>query len=98
MIEGLLKKMGRPLAALCAVELRSPAPLSIDGFRDFNGPYAEVLQKWGLVDGQRNAVARSNVAPVINPPSEPGFFSFSITVPADKSLKNRNFVVAGSSD
>ena len=67
-IEALLKKKGRPLSALCAVELRSPTPLSIDGFREFNRAYAHVLRGWGLVEAEQNAVARSNVAPIIDPP------------------------------
>lgn len=97
-IEDLLTSRGRPLSALCAVELRSPAPLSIDGFREFNRAYAGMLHKWGLVEGEMNAVARSNVAPIIDPPSEPGFLAFSITVPTDGNTAGNNFVVAGSSE
>lgn len=87
---------GAPLSALCAVELRSPRPLSIDGFRSFNGSYADTLRDWGLVTGDINAVARSNVAPVLNPPDVPSFLAFALTVPAKGTAKS--FVVAGSSE
>ena len=38
-----LQAAGRPRAALCGVELRSPAPLTFDGFREFNAGYAATL-------------------------------------------------------
>ena len=44
----------------------------------------------------RNAVARSNVAPEIDPPAEPSFHAFSYTVPAAHA--SRDFVVAGSGE
>ena len=47
-------------------------------------------------DDGRNAVARSNVAPEINPPAEPSFYAFSYTVPAPHG--RRDFVVAGSGE
>lgn len=91
-----LAARGRPKAALCAVELRSPAPLSIDGFREFNRMYAGVLQTWGLVSGDVNAVARSNVAPVVDPPAEASFYGFSFTIPS--RTPRTSFVVSGSSE
>jgi hypothetical protein len=96
MIERYLSARSRPLAALCAVELRSPQPVSLDGFREFNGGYAAVLGRWGLVQRGINAVARSNVAPVHQPPSVPSFFAFSFTVPSNAN--GASFVVAGSSE
>jgi hypothetical protein len=95
-IKEFIERQERPLNALCAVELRSPKPLSIDGFKEFNRAYAAVLDEWGLVKDGINAVARSNVAPVLDPPDEPGFFAFAITVPAAEERKS--FVVAGSSE
>lgn len=97
-IEEFILSKGRPLSALCAVELRSPKPLSIEGFRDFNRAYAEVLRGWGLVNGDLNAVARSNVAPIVDPPAEPSFFAFALTVPVKVNGAGRSFVVAGSSE
>lgn len=88
---------GRPKAALCAVELRSPRPFTFQGFADFNAEYADILQRWGLfVDGV-NPVARTNVAPVINPPSEPALYGFSFTR-ACPGHQSPTFVVAGAGE
>jgi len=94
-IEARLAAAGRPKAALCACELRSPKPFTMDGFVGFNKGYVDVLKSWGLfkVDGL-NPVARSNVCPALDPPSEPSFFAFSYTVPGAA----RSFVVAGSGE
>jgi hypothetical protein len=64
---------GRPLTSFCACELRSPAAFTEDGFRAFNQHYVKTLAEWGLFDGTVNPVARSNVCPEIDPPSEPSF-------------------------
>ena len=88
---------GRPKAALCAIELRSPRPFSFQGFADFNAEYAAILQRWGVfVDGV-NPVARTNVAPMINPPSEPVLSGFSFTRPCS-SHEPTTFVVAGAGE
>lgn len=95
-IEKILKAEGRPLTAFCACELRSPAPLSETGFSSFNTEYVQTLQDWGICDGTNNPVARSNVAPVVNPPAEPSFYAFSYTVPCESA--ENTFVIAGSSE
>ncbi len=79
-IERHLASVGRPTTAFCACELRSPAPFTEQGFRDFNAVYVETLRRWGLMDGDVNPVARSNVCPEIAPPAEPGFHAFAYTV------------------
>jgi len=95
-IERYLRDRHRPLSALCAVELRSPKPVSIDGFAEFNRHYAERLRGWGLVQGDFNAVARSNVAPVVHAPQETKVYGFSVAVPSSSAAST--FVVAGSSE
>lgn len=97
LIAQFLAEEGRPKAALCAIELRSPRPFSFQGFADFNGQYADILRGWGLfVDGV-NPVARTNVAPVINPPGEPVLYGFSFTR-ACSSHQAPTFVVAGAGE
>jgi hypothetical protein len=91
-----LESLGRPKTALCACELRSPKPFSFAGFAEFNRGYVAVLEQWGLYRDGRNAVARSNVAPEVDPPAEPSFYAFSYTVPAAQA--GRDFVVAGSGE
>ena len=87
---------GRPLAAFCACELRSPAPFTEDGFRAFNKIYVVTLGEWGLFDGTVNPVARSNVCPEIDPPAEPCFHAFSYTV--DAGDPPPTFVISGSGE
>jgi hypothetical protein len=95
-VERALREAGRPLAAFCACELRSPAPFTEDGFRTFNEIYAGTLRQWGLFDGTANPVARSNVCPEIDPPGEPSFHAFCYTVPGADHAPS--FVVAGSGE
>ena len=91
-----LKSLGRPLTALCAAELRSPAPFTDEGFGAFNREYIQTLTDWKLYRDNTNPVARSNLAPAVNPPKVPGFYAFSYTIPATDSRKS--FVIAGSGE
>lgn len=94
-ISDFLASKGRPKRTFCACELRSPKPFSFSGFGDFNKGYVAVLEQWGLVRNGKNPVARSNVAPEIDPPAEPSFYAFSYTVP---SKETGSFIVAGSGE
>ena len=92
-IEAHLKEIGRPVQAFCACELRSPAPFTEQGFRDFNEIYIGTLKRWGIFLEGVNPVARSNVCPQIAPPAEPSIHAFSYTVPdtnAHPSASHRN--------
>jgi hypothetical protein len=91
-----LRVAGRPLAALCAIALRSPEPFSFAGFKEFNAVYAGVLKSWDIMVDGINPVARTNVAPAVNPPSEPSLYSFAYTVPAEGAPTS--FVVAGAGE
>ena len=90
-----IRSAGRPLTAFCACELRSPAAFTENGFRTFNEHYVKTLAEWGLFDGVINPVARSNVCPEIDPPSEPSFYAFSFTRPGPAVP---NFVIAGGAE
>ena len=96
-IEAHLAGLGRPTFAFCACELRSPRPFDDAGFLAFNKSYVEPLRRWGIVKDDVNPIARSNVCPAVNPPSEPGFYAFSYTVPMTVSAAP-TFVVAGSGE
>jgi hypothetical protein len=95
-IKAHLKRLGRPLTAFCACELRSPAPFSEQGFKELNQAYAKVLEEWGIYRDGDNPVARSNVCPAIAPPAAVSFHAFSYTVPGDRARPN--FVVAGGAE
>lgn len=88
----------RPRTALCAMELRSPAPFSFAGFAAFNGEYQSKLAEWGLLLEGRNPIARTNVAPAVNPPAAPSLHAFSYTRPATAPDPARSFIVAGAGD
>jgi hypothetical protein len=92
-----LEREGRPVAALCGVELRSPRPFSFGGFAAFNAAYARVLNGWGVFLGDVNPVARTNVAPEVEAPETPCFYGFSYAKPCDPSLPP-TFVVAGAGE
>ena len=78
------------------MELRSPEPFTFDGFKQFNKGYVAVLESWGIVRDGLNPVARTNVAPEVNPPAEPSLYAFSYTVPSAEP--NRDFVVSGGGE
>src|SRR2546425_7176344 len=62
LMERHLKAVGRPMNALCEIELRIQKPLTTEGFGEFNRGYQQRLERWGLnVDGT-NPVSRTNVA------------------------------------
>ncbi|MEZ4660235.1 MAG: hypothetical protein R2911_21975 [Caldilineaceae bacterium] len=92
-----LNARGRPIAALCAVELRSPEPFSFAGFIEFNNGYRDLLAELDLLAGEHNPIARTNIAPAIAPPPEPSLYGFSYTVPA-ADTSTPTFIVAGAGD
>jgi hypothetical protein len=95
-IESHLKSRNRPLAALCACELRSPAPFTEDGFEQFNRAYVGTLERWGIYRDGENPIARTNVCPVLEPPSVPVLAAFSYTVKSADTAGS--FVIAGGGE
>ena len=95
-IKAHLEALGRPLTAFAACELRSALPFSEEGFREFNLGYAQVLREWGIMEGEDNPVARSNVCPEISPPAESGFHAFTYTVP--EAAAGPTFLIAGGAE
>ena len=94
-IDRHLRKLGRPPEALCGIELRSPRPFTFAGFNEFNQRYLEMLEKRGILAGGLNPVARTNVAPEIDPPQEVSLYGFSYTEPSRMAA---TFVVAGAGE
>jgi hypothetical protein len=91
-----LKSIGRPLAAFCACELRSPRAFGVKTSAEFDAGYGAVLRDWKLVRDERAPVARTLVAPADGAPEEPAFHAFSYTVrPGDGRA---GFVLAGSGE
>lgn len=96
LVEDSIRSAGRPLTSFCACELRSPTPFTEAGFREFNELYAGQLKHWRIYDGKTNPVARSNVCPAINPPTEPSLYAFAYTEP--HAGDSGTFIIAGSAE
>jgi hypothetical protein len=58
----------------------------------------DLLTHWGLFVGAENPVARTNVAPGVQPPAEQVLFAFSYTIPASRDAAPPTFVVAGAGE
>jgi hypothetical protein len=91
-----LEASGRHCHSLCGFELRCPEPFSMERFVAFNGEYRALLEEWDMMVEGQNPVARTNVAPVVDPPSESMLFGFSYTEPSD--ISRPTFVVAGGGE
>ncbi len=97
LIDAHLADVGRGRPALCAIELRCPVPYSMPGFIEFNAGYVELIRSWDLYVGDHNPLARTNVAPAHDPPSEPVLHAFSYTVEAPADTPT-TFVVSGAGE
>ncbi len=97
LVESHLVRLGRPLAALCAFEIRSPAPFTETEFESFNRLYVGTLERWGLVCDGVNPVARTNVCPELAKPPGPSVYAFTYSIP-DEGRGADSFVVAGSGE
>src|SRR3954453_10437994 len=92
-IERHLASEGRPKAALCGVELRSPCPFSFDGFAKFNAGYARILAGWRLLLAGVTRAPPTNMTRGADPPAESVLYGFSYSRRCDPSLPP-TFVVA----
>lgn len=87
---------GRPVHALCGMELRSPKPFTFQSFTDFNSGYIQVLKEWSIILDGVNPIARTNIAPEAEAPRTPALYGFSYTVHSNSSRPA--FVVAGGGE
>ncbi len=94
LIERHMRAAGRPLKAVCGIELRIPAPLTPEGFDEFNRGYIERLTAWGVIADGLNPLARTNVAPAAPALAEPSLYGFYYTVPTAGGGRPA-FVLAG---
>jgi hypothetical protein len=92
-----LRDSGVGRAALCAMELRSPAPFTMEGFIGFNRGYRTVIEEWNLLVDGLNPIARTNVAPTAFAPGEPSLHAFSYVRPNPSSARP-TFVIAGAGE
>jgi hypothetical protein len=99
-VANYIQSAGEKLTSFCACELRSPAAFTEAGFLAFNQHYVKTLAEWGIFDGTTNPVARSNVCPDIDPPTEPSFYAFSFIRPIKRQRHTAtpDFVIAGGAE
>jgi len=93
-----IKAQGRPLAALAACELRSPAPMSLADFAAFNRHYVEVLKANGFPSDAPFPMARSNVAPTLAPPSTNTLYAFTYATAAAEAQARADFLISGKAE
>jgi hypothetical protein len=96
-VDAFLARRGLPRQALCAMELRSPAPFPMNGFIDFNRGYCDLLKAWGLLVNGQNPVARTNVVPLDAPPAEVVLHAFTVVRPSPTPHRP-TFIVAGAGE
>jgi hypothetical protein len=71
---------------------------SHEEFSEFTRGYLDILDEWGLpVDGV-NLVARTNVAPEVEPPGEAALNAFSYTVPQENNNLPPTFIIADAGE
>lgn len=96
-IEKTLAEAGRPLNALCGVELRIPAQMEVPEFRALNVDYVSVLRnRWDLFVKGVNPVPRCNLALTVDPVPTPSLAGFSYIEPGPAG--RAQFVTAGIND
>lgn len=94
--ENHLTSLGRPIQALCGMQLRLPRQLSAEEFSDFNSPYVARLKAWDLMYQGLNPISRTNVAPVLNAPEQPSLHAFSYAVASDR--RAATFTMSGMTE
>ncbi|MDH3678321.1 MAG: RidA family protein [Acidimicrobiia bacterium] len=98
LIDRALAAAGRPVTALCSIELRCPAPHSFGGFGSFNDEYRDALDDRAiLLDDGENPISRTNVAPIADSRVDTSIAAFGYTVPHATAARP-SFIVSGAGD
>lgn len=95
-IEQYILGEGLPIQSVCAFEMRSPEQFTEAGFAEFNEAYISQLNKWNILIGSNNPVARSNVIPDASSLSGPSVHSFTFVRP--RKGAPASLVVSGSGE
>ena len=97
-VEAHLRSIGRPMSALCGLELRMPASLPLAGFTAFNDGYLARLDQWGLLVDGVPGLARTNVCPRVGVDAA-GIVAWSYTVERGAGAgRSPSYVVSGVAD
>jgi hypothetical protein len=82
----------RPIAAFCGCELRIPTRLAFPDFQRFNARYIAALQAAGFPTSPINPAARTNMAPLSDPPTGGVLHAFTFTIP---SVNHGDYLISG---
>lgn len=96
-IQQHLDGVGRPMQALCGLELRIAQPLTFDGFGALSADYIKLLNKYNLRDGDNATSTRTNVAieRADLAPKAPSIYGFTYTIPGARSGNRKSFIGSG---
>lgn len=83
--------------AVVGFELRSPEPVDPAAFASFNAVYQRLLAERGILRDDVNPVARTNVAPIRNPPEDVAV-SGAFVVRLSATAGGADYVIAGSGE
>jgi hypothetical protein len=95
-VDRWLAEQSLAATAIVATHLRSPVPVDDSGFTGVNDSYRMLLAERGILHGEVNPVARSNVAPVSAPPRRVTLAAAFVVVP--DSAAAGDFVAAGAAE
>lgn len=95
-ISEIIAAEGRPIQALCGVELRSPSAISPEEFRAFNTEYVALLETYELLIDGKSPIGRTNVVPLIAGHPEKYVHAFTYTV--EGQLLDDSYAVAGGAE
>jgi hypothetical protein len=97
-IERHLRAAGRPIQALCGLELRNGRQAAMNEFMAFNDGYINSMRLAGVLVNEQMPVTRSNLVVTGSDPSH-RIHAFSYTMPASSAFsRTPTFVVAGIPD
>jgi hypothetical protein len=99
-VASFIAAQGRPLAALAACELRSPAQMNLTDFAAFNRHYVELLRANGFPCEAPFPMARSNVAPTDAPPATNTLYAFTYAAAAPETVAHTrpDFLISGKAE
>ena len=96
----LIQAQGCALSALAACELRSPAQMSLSDFAAFNRRYVDLLRTNGFPAEAPFPMARSNVAPIYDPPSTNTLsaFTYATAAAGTDAHARSDFLISGRAE
>jgi hypothetical protein len=90
-----LDRIGRPLEALCGIDLRLPGAMRMTAYRDHGERCLAYLNAWGLLRDGACPLTTTGVAPSVASPAEPALVAFSYTTTGRRTRRPACLLVCG---